>query len=272
MNTNSQTVKQVKQDNPSFFVGEKKEKVGTSTEVTMSDIAKKLRSVYAQMQMKHVSRPVTAQSFVQESLKSYLDDISRAILAEYYIRRQKEKKLFEYLEQIKTLVQSLQKEKKNLEAAMVTRHMVRSKSLDSVVQKIADMVSEEEQERSLLQETVRETPNYSTRNSIKVDQKNFESALQQENKDCLPKDVAVPFSKEVEEFSGHSTRKEKNSDVQETYRCIEDDSSLALCMKPQKTFLSSLKKFFRYFLIIAFMTVITLCFYEFLKGVRFFNF
>ncbi|WP_273756793.1 hypothetical protein [Bartonella sp. MM73XJBT] len=268
MNTKSQTIKQVKQDNPSSFVVEQKEKMETSTEVTMSDIAKKLRSVYAQMQMKNIPRSVTTQSFVEESLKSYLDDISRAILAEHSIRRQKEKKLFEYLEQIKTLVQSLQKEKNSLEEAMVTQRMARSKSLDSVVQKLANMAGEGGEECSLLQET----PSCSKQNSITASQTNFENVLQKGNKNSLPNDTIIPFSKEVEELVEHSTREEKNSDVQVSGLCIEDGCTHSLNVKPQKIFSSSLKSFFWCFLIIAFMTAITLCFYGFFKGAVSFHF
>ncbi|WP_273760510.1 hypothetical protein [Bartonella sp. ML70XJBT.G] len=268
MNTKSQTIKQVKQDSPSSFVVEQKEKMDTSAEVTMSDIAKKLRSVYAQMQIKNVPRPVTAQSFVEESLKSYLDDISRAILAEHYIRRQKEKKLFEYLEQIKTLVQSLQKEKNSVEEAMATRRIARSKSLDSVVQKLANMAGEGDKERSLLQET----PSGSKQNSITASQTNFENVLQQGNKNALPNDTITPFSKEVEELVGHSTGEERTSDVQASDLCIEDGCTHSLNLNLQKTFFSSLKSFFWCFLIIAFMTAITLCFYGFLKGTVSFHF
>lgn len=240
----------------------------TSTEVTMSDIAKKLRSVYAQMQMKNVPRPITAQSFVEESLKSYLDDISRAILAEHYIRRQKEKKLFEYLEQIKTLVQSLQKEKNSLEEAMLTRRMARSKSLDSVVQKLANMAGEGEKECSLFQEKA----NCSKQNNIIASHTNFENVLQQGNKSSLPNDTIIPFSQEAGKLAEHSTREKMTSDVQESHHCIEDSCAHSLNMNLQKTFFSSLKKFLGYFLIIAFMTAITLCFYGFLKGSVFFNF
>ncbi|GAA4665475.1 hypothetical protein GCM10023262_13040 [Bartonella pachyuromydis] len=240
-----------------------------STEVTMSDIAKNLRSVYAQMQMKHSSHPVTSRSFVEEGLKSYLDDISRAILAEHYIRRQKEKKLFEYLEQIKTLVQSLQNEKKSLEEAMVTRRMVRSKSLDSVVQKLADMVDEGKQERSLRQETL----SCLKQNNLTASQTSFENALQKGTKNFLTNDTIVPFSKEGKELVGHSTRPERySSDVQAVDRCVEDGCVPSLNMKPQKTFFPSFKKVFGCFLIIAFVTAITLCFYGLLKGAVFFSF
>lgn len=240
----------------------------TSTEVTMSDIAKKLRSVYAQMQMKNVPRSVTAQNFVEESLKSYLDDISRAILAEHYIRRQKEKKLFEYLEQIKTLVQSLQKEKNSLEEAIVTQRIARSKSLDSVVQKLANIAGDGEKERSLFQEKA----NCSKQNNTLASHTNFENVLQQGNKSSLLDDTIIPFSQEAEKPAEHSTREKRTSNVQESHHCIEDSCTHSLNMNFQKTFFSSLKKFLGCLLIIAFMTAITLCFYGFLKGSVFFNF
>ncbi|MBB5073276.1 superfamily II DNA helicase RecQ [Bartonella callosciuri] len=265
MNSKSHTTKHVEQDNPSFFVVEQKERMDTPTEVTMSDIAKKLRSVYAQMQRKHSSRPLTLQSSVEESFKSYLDDISRAILVEHYIRCQKEKKLFEYLEQIKMLVQSLHSEKKSLEEAMVTQRMSRmsySKTSNSVVQKLAYMACEKNQERSSLQEV----PNFSGQSSITSSQKNVKNILQQENKSALSSDAMKSSSKKAEEFVGYHAAKERCSDVQEPDHCIENDHSLSLNAKSQETFFflrSSVKKFLRYLLIIVFIAMITLCFMAF---------
>ncbi|GAA5097737.1 hypothetical protein [Bartonella acomydis] len=270
MNRKSHTVKQVKQDKSPFFVVEQKEKMSASAEVTMSDIAKKLRSVYAKMQMKHSPRHVTQQNFVEESFKSYLDDISRAILAEHYMRRQKEKKLFEYLEQIKMLIKSLHSEKKSLEEAMIKRHMVRSKSLDSVVQKLADMGGKEKKECSLLQEG----SNFSKQNSITQNQTNYAKMLQQENKNSLPKDSTKSFAKEDEEVVKCSTIKESCTDVQTVGSCSENDDSSSLKMKSQRNFFFlsfPLKKIFRCFLIIAFLAVLTLCFYSFLRGAHFLN-
>ncbi len=241
------------------------------TEITMSDIAKKLRSVYAQMQRKHSARPLTSQSSVEKGFKSYLDDISRAILAEHYIRRQKEKKLFEYLEQIKTLVQNLQNEKKNLEEAMIKKRMSRSKSLDSVVQKLANITCEENEERSLLQEV----PNFSRQKCTTQSQTNIENLLQKENKNSLLNHITKSSFKEAEEIVGHAMIEEKCSDIQESGWCIENDPSLSLNTESKGTFFlfySSVKKFFRCFLIIAFIVAITLCFYGFLRGIRFFNF
>ncbi|WP_035451470.1 hypothetical protein [Bartonella birtlesii] len=270
MNRKSYTAKQSEQDKSPFFVVEKKEKMSTSAEVTMSDIAKKLYSVYAQMQMKHSPRHVTSQNFVEENFKSYLDDISRAILTEHYMRRQKEKKLFEYLEQIKMLIQNLHSEKKSLEEAMITRRMARSKSFDSVVQKLAVMGGEEKQKCSLLQEE----SNFSKRNGITPSQNNCAKVVQQTNKNSLPKDSIQCFSKEAEEIVENSTAGENRTDVQAVGHCCENDSASPLKMKSQKTFFflgSSLKIFFRCFLIIAFLAVIALCFYSFLREPHFFN-
>ncbi|WP_156851473.1 hypothetical protein [Bartonella refiksaydamii] len=271
MNTKSHIIEQVKHEKPSFFVVEQKEKMSTPTEVTMSDIAKKLRSVHAQMRMKHSPRRLTLQSSVEESFKSYLDDISRAILAEHYIRRQKEKKLFEHLEQIKMLVQSLHREKKSLEQAAVTRHMSRSKSFDSVVQHLAHMACEESQECSSPQKV----QNFSEQNRTTPIQTNVENTLQQGNRSSSPRESMKPSSKEAEELVGQSAREERRSTVQASGRCTENDQYSSLKAEPLgiSFFLRySIKKLFLCFLIIAFMAAITLCFYGFLKGVPFFNF
>ncbi|EJF97927.1 hypothetical protein MEI_01113 [Bartonella vinsonii subsp. arupensis Pm136co] len=265
MNTKSHTIKQVKHDKPSFFVVEQNERMDTSTEVTMSDIAKKLRSVYAQMQMKHSPRHSISQSPVEERFKSYLDDISRAILAEYSMRRQKEKKLFECLDQIKMLVQGLQSEKKILEEAVITRRMSRSKSPDSVVQHLAHMACEENKERSLLQEEA----SFSGKNIITPSQKNVENILQQGNKSSLPSDATKLSSKEIVKFVEHSAREERCSDVQESGRCIESESFSSLKVGTQKhiSFLRFfVKKMLPCFLVIAFIATITVCFYDFLRG------
>ncbi|VEJ45732.1 Uncharacterised protein [Bartonella vinsonii] len=231
----------------------------------MSDIAKKLRSVYAQMQMKHTPRHSVSQSPVEEDFKSYLDDISRAILAEYSMRRQKEKKLFACLEQIKTLVQGLQSEKKILEEAVITRRMSRSKSSDSVVQHLAHMACEKNQERSMLQEGA----NFSGQNIITPNPKNVENILQQGNKSSLPSDVLKTPSKETVKLVGHSAREERRSDVQESGHCTESESLSSLKVEPQRHFSFLrffVKKILPCFLVVAFMAVITVCFYDFLRG------
>ncbi|WP_034989126.1 hypothetical protein [Bartonella senegalensis] len=271
MNSKSHLTKQAGHDKLSSFVVEQKKQGNTTAEVTMSDIAKKLRSVHTQMQMKHSPHHLTSHNFVEESFQSYLDDISRAILAEHYIRRQKEKKLFESLEKIILLVQSLQSEKKSLEKTPVKQRIAGSKSLDSVVQKLADMADEGKQERLLFQEL----PNDSKQNGITARQTHFENTLQQRNKSFLPSDAIKPFPKEVKGLGQNSSVEERCSDVQEAAHYIEDACSLSSNMEPQKNFFflrASLKKFFQCFLSIAFMVAIALCFYSFLRGAPFFDF
>ncbi|UTO27792.1 hypothetical protein [Bartonella harrusi] len=264
MNRKIHTIKQTEQDNPSFRVVGKKEREATLTEITMSDIAKKLRSVYAQMQKKHSPRPLISQSFVEEGLKSYLDDISRAILAEHYIRRQRERKLFEYLEQIKSLVQNLQNEKTNLEEAVIKQRMSHSKSLDSVVQKLADMTCGENQERPLLQEV----PNVSRQSCTTKSQTDLENFSQKEHKSSLPRDVMQPSSKEAAKRVVDSKIEEKCSDVQVSDYCTENNLSLSLDAESKGTislFRFPVKNFFWYFLIMISTIVITLCFYGVLR-------
>ncbi|WP_034460293.1 hypothetical protein [Bartonella koehlerae] len=271
MNTKSHITKQVSDDKLSSFVVEQKEKGYIPAELTMSEIAKKLRSVHTQMQMKHSPHHLTSRSFMEESFKSYLDDISRAILAEHYIRCQKEKKLFESLEKIIMLIQSLQNQKKNIEKARGTQRVDRSKPLDSVVQKLADMAGGGKKECSLFQEI----PNCSKQNSIPESQTNFANVLQQENKSSLQNDTIKPFLKEAKEFRESSTIEERYSDVQASGHFIEDESSFSLHMKPQRMFFflrSFLKKIFWCFLIVALMATIALCFYSFLRGASFFDF
>ncbi|CAK02145.1 conserved hypothetical protein [Bartonella tribocorum CIP 105476] len=260
----------------------------------MSDIAQNLRTVYAQMKMKHLSRPLNQQGSVEEHFKSYLDDISRAILAEHYIRRQREKRLFESLEQIKTLIQSLQGEKRILKEAAATRRVSRSKSPDSVVQKLAYMECEGNQERLFLQKV----QNFSGQNSITPLQTNVENALQRENKGFLPRDTLLPRDallskdallpsddalkssfKKTEEAVERTVIKEKDvggtapNHYPASHSCIEDDFSSALKgqSRGHVSFLSYfVKKSLLCFLIVAFVVAITLCFYSFLKGAHFF--
>ncbi|WP_406604191.1 hypothetical protein [Bartonella gliris] len=278
MNMKSHTTKQLLHDQPSSFGVGQKERGSTPTEVTMSDIAKKLRSVYTKMQMKHSLHHLTPRNLSEESFKSYLDDISRAILAEHYMRRQKEKKLFEHLERITTLVQSLHSETKSLKEAGRVQRVSRSKSLDSVVQHLAHMACEDNQERFFLQEV----PNFSRKNNITPSPKNAANALQQGGENSFLVDAEKPSSKEAEGLVENSIREERHSDVQASGRCIENDqyapslkAESLLKTEPLKAgfFLRySVKKWLPYFLTIAFMVAITLCFYSFLRGARFFNF
>ncbi|MBB4076896.1 hypothetical protein GGR08_001207 [Bartonella fuyuanensis] len=238
MNTKGHTIDRATNQirNDKFSSVEQKERVDTSVEATMADIAQKLRTVYAQMQMKIPPRPLIRQSLVEEHFKSYLDDISRAILAEYYIRRQREKKLFQSLEQIKTIVQSLHSEKKNSEEVVVTRRMSRSKFPDSVVQKLAHMECEENQERLSLQKV----QDFSRSNGIIPLQTNVENVLQKKNKSSLPSDVMnPPCKKKTEEVGEYAVIEEKEMDVQSSNHSIENNfSSLKVRSRESSSFLA----------------------------------
>ncbi|MET3590185.1 hypothetical protein ABID23_001286 [Bartonella silvatica] len=270
MNRKSYTKEQSEKVPPSFFGIEKNKGREVPAEVTMSDIARKLRSVYAQMQMKHPSRHLASQSSIEESFKSYLDDISRAILAEHYIRRQKEKKLFESLEQLKSLVQSLHSEKKSPEKSAVPGYTSRSNSFDSVVQKLADMPKERDQEYSSLHKM----SHISKKSDANLTQANVKNVLQKENKASLSMSAINSSSKEAERLFKHSTIKEKRSDIQESDHDIENDHSSSSVQSRRHFFVLGyyIKKILWCFLIIAFIFVITLCSYSFFKEVRFFNF
>ncbi|WP_375609558.1 MULTISPECIES: hypothetical protein [unclassified Bartonella] len=265
--TINQPINQVRNDKFSSFI-EQKERTDAPMDVTMSDIAQKLRTVHAQMQMKHSSRSLIEQGALEEHFKSYLDDISRAILAEYYIRRQREKKLFESLEQIKTIVQSLQSEKKSLEEVAVTRPVSRSKSPDSVVQKLAHMEYEGNKERLSLQKV----QNFSRQNGIIPLQTNVKNVAQKENKSSLPSDTMKPSFKKVEGAVECASIEKKDMGIQAPNRGIENDfSSLKAQSQESVSFLSHLvKKSVLCFLTVAFMVAITLCLYSVLKGARFF--
>lgn len=299
MNTKGHTIdqatNQVRGDQFSSFI-EQKERMETPVEVTMSDIAQKLRTVYAQMKMKRLPRPLNQQDSVEEHFKSYLDDISRAILAEYYIRRQREKRLFESLEQIKSLVQNLQSEKRSLKEAAAARRIPHPKLSDSVVQKLAHMECEENQERLFLQKV----QNFSGQNSIMPLQTNVENALQRENKSSLPSDTLLPKDskdtllpkdaflpsdalkssfKKTEEAVERTVIEEKamgkptSNHSPVSHHGIEDDFFPALKAQSRghvSFFSYFVKKSLLCFFTVAFMVAITLCFYSFLKGARFF--
>ncbi|PIT68362.1 hypothetical protein [Bartonella tribocorum] len=286
MNTKGHTIdqatNQVRGDQFSSFI-EQKERIEAPVEVTMSDIAQNLRTVYAQMKMKHLPHSLNQQGGVEEHFKSYLDDISRAILAEHYIRRQREKRLFESLEQIKILIQSLQNEKRSLKEAEATRRVSHSKLSDSVVQKLAHMeCGEGNQERLFLQKV----QNFSRQNNITPLQTNVEDALQQENKSSLPKDTLLPRDDALKSSFKKREGAVERTVIEETgmggiashhgsasHHCIEDDFSSALKGQSRRhvSFLSYfVKKSLLCFLTVAFMVAITLCFYSFLKGARFF--
>ncbi|WP_336276466.1 hypothetical protein [Bartonella sp. CB178] len=150
MNVNNHTVNRTVHDESSSFAVKKKGDVNELVEMRMSDIARKLHHVSTQMQIKHSPRHSALQRPEKDNFKSYLDDISRAILAEYHVRRQKEKMLFEHLEQIKTLVQTLYNEKTSPQRTSVGS-VSRSRFPNSVVHHLARMA--EGQRGSSVQES-----------------------------------------------------------------------------------------------------------------------
>ncbi|WP_051115096.1 hypothetical protein [Bartonella bovis] len=127
----------------STFVVEQKQKTKKHAEITMSDIATKLRYVYTQMQIKKMPNHLIMQSFVDNSIKSYLDTISRAILAERSTRDQAQKELFKRLERIEKLIQKLLHEKNSSQETVMKRYIPRAQSIDSVVHRLARMTYEE---------------------------------------------------------------------------------------------------------------------------------
>nr|WP_246588201.1 hypothetical protein [Bartonella raoultii] len=256
-------------DKASSFVIAQKAREETPAEVTMSDIAQKLRSVYAKMQMKHKPHHFTPLSSAEERFKSYLDDISRAILAEHYMRRQKEKKLFESLEQIKMLLQALHGEKKNVQTD-VTRQISRSQLPHSVVQYLAQMASEENQQCTSLKERA----HFAEQKNVTISQTNSVNMSQHGNKDSLAKGTTAPFVKENQKIPEDFAKKERYSDAQTSTLYLADKMSVSSFFKKKmrKTFFFlrySVKKLLSCFLTIAFMAAITLCFYSFLRGARF---
>ncbi|WP_146023821.1 hypothetical protein [Bartonella bovis] len=143
MNMKRHVINPVAHNQFSTFVVEQKQKTKKHAEITISDIATKLRYVYTQMQIKKMPNRLIMQSFVDNSIKSYLDTISRAILAEHSARDQAQKKLFERLEQIEKLVQKLLHEKNSSQETVMKRYVPRAQSIDSVVHRLAHMTYEE---------------------------------------------------------------------------------------------------------------------------------
>ncbi|WP_455473855.1 hypothetical protein [Bartonella sp. B30(2025)] len=270
MNKKNHIIKHAAHDKSSFSTVGKKGIVGESTEITMSDIAKKLHYVSAQLQMKHPLHSQASQRLAKDDLKSYLDDISRAILAEHYIRRQKEKTLFEHLEQIKTLIRDLHNEKVNLQKTTITNPVTRAKSSDSIVHHLAHMPCEKSQESASLQKR----QNILRKNTVPA-QTNVPNSSQQSKKKSLPTEVSQLVVKESKNFAAHSVVKGVHSDVQTSTYCIKNDQyTLPSQTKLLKSlFFSrySVKKWCTRFLIIAFIATITLCFYGF-REAHFFNF
>ncbi|KEG17084.1 hypothetical protein H704_00936 [Bartonella bacilliformis Peru38] len=148
-----------------------------SVEVTMSDIANKLRYVYAQMQTKKPSCRLMMRHSANDSITSYLDDISRAIVAEHYARSQAQKKIFECLDITKTLIQYLLHERKSFKKPIVTQGAFSAQSPDSVVRHLANMMCEENQKDSSYQEKV----NFSKKEKLNPIQREPVNSLQQRN-------------------------------------------------------------------------------------------
>ncbi|WP_332061000.1 hypothetical protein [Bartonella sp. CB74] len=267
MSTKSHIINQVPHDKFSSFAVKQKEAVSAHAAMTMSDIATNLRSVHAQMQMKSSPHHLVSPSSMEDSFKSYLDDISRAILAEYSMRNKREKELFEHLGQIKMLIQNLhndlRSEKKNSQEAAMTRRVSRSKSLNSIVHHLAHMESQ-------ISFSCQEAPNFSEQKSMNQTQINAVNASQQDGENSLPTNVTKPSLKEAEGLIMHFA-----PNIQTSGGCVEDsqcDSSLKAKPLRERFFLRySVKKLLICFLIIAFMVAITLCSYSFLRGARFFN-
>ncbi|WP_455481690.1 hypothetical protein V4P56_04190 [Bartonella sp. B35(2025)] len=293
MNTKSRIINQTIRDKSPSFVVEKNEAVNASVKVAMSDIATKLHSVSAQMQMKHSlsaqtqtkhssRRSLASQDFMDNGLKSYLDDISRAILAEHYMRRQEEKKCFEHLEQIKILVQGLHNEKKNQQETTITQNIFRTKSPASVVHHLAHMACKERKIPSSHQKV----QNFSKQNSVNIIQENTVKALQKDRQSLSLTDAVKPSLKRVyrpvaeriDRPVAHSIVKENHSNTQASCGFIKGDQytpSLKTEFLGIFSFLryfDFVKKFLTYFLIIASIAGITLFFYRFLQKSHFFDF
>ncbi|WP_455476760.1 hypothetical protein [Bartonella sp. B41] len=275
MNTKSNTINQVVYDTSSACGLEKKEEINAPSEVTMLKIAAKLRSVYAQMKMVRPYHQVTYPSSVDDNFKSYLDDISRAILVEYYTRRQKEKEFFVHLEQIKVLIQGLHDEKKRSKENTTARRTFHSKSLDSVIHHLARTTYEENDGCFSLQDV-----HFSEKNSANTIQMNTGKVgagneSQQSLESYLLKNSSMESSeKDAEKFIKYSEMKEGYSHIQDFCDCVGDDQLVDSFKMELCGVLFSLghffKKTFKCLLIIAFMATIALCFYGFLEGWRFF--
>ncbi|AQX21782.1 hypothetical protein Bcsk_011490 [Bartonella sp. CDC_skunk] len=144
--------------------------------IRMSDISAKLRYVYEKMQIKKAHNRLAKQGPVDDSIESYLNEISRAILAEHYARNQKEEKLFEDLEQIKILVQTLLCEKENLQKTMIKQCKSSSQSINAVVYYLAHIVREKNKNSQSY-----ETSNILKKDKMQPGQKNTDDVSEQED-------------------------------------------------------------------------------------------
>ncbi|WP_455478108.1 hypothetical protein V3565_05090 [Bartonella sp. B10] len=263
MNTKSHIINQVTHDKPSSFVIERENMTSEPIEVAMHDIATKLRSIYAQMQVKQPPRHhSTLQRGMDNSLKSYLDDISRAILAEHYTRRQEKKQFFEHLEQIKMLVQSLHHKNNSLKDGngAITHNISHLKSPASVIHNLAHAECEKSQNHS----SHKKVSNFLKQDSSNTIKTRTMNVLQQDRESSSSTNVISSSLKEVEGLTVPSKTDDRCSAIRAPHDSIADSQ----CLFSSKTrffeIISSLcysvKKLFAYFLIIAFMVGATLCF------------
>lgn len=81
----------------------------SAQQITLSQIAERLRLVHAQMKkqtpINNVQNAVKTSVDVVPPNKEYLNDIARALLAEYYARKKSEKNLIDKLSEIKDLIE-----------------------------------------------------------------------------------------------------------------------------------------------------------------------
>lgn len=81
----------------------------SAQQITLSQIAERLRLVHAQMKkqasINNVQDEVQTTVHAVEPNKEYLNDIARALLAEYYARKKSEQNLIEKLSEIKDLIE-----------------------------------------------------------------------------------------------------------------------------------------------------------------------
>lgn len=81
----------------------------SAQQITLSQIAERLRLVHAQMKkqasINNVQDEVQTTVNAVEPNKEYLNDIARALLAEYYARKKSEQNLIEKLSEIKDLIE-----------------------------------------------------------------------------------------------------------------------------------------------------------------------
>lgn len=81
----------------------------SAQQITLSEIAERLRLVHAQMKkqtpINNVQDEVQTAVNAVEPNREYLNDIARALLAEYYARKKSEQNLIEKLSEIKDLIE-----------------------------------------------------------------------------------------------------------------------------------------------------------------------